>query len=305
MTFGAIFDVKRFALHDGQGVRTTLFLKGCPLSCPWCQNPEGLRGKISLRWTSSKCIRCGQCVTVCPNEALSREEPELDIRIDHIECDSSGFCIDECPTAALFFDGQRVSAGKIADEMLRDRDFFDTSGGGITLSGGEPLAQTAFALEVLRLCKEAAVHTTVETSLSASHASVLSIMPYTDLFLVDQKIVDPTMHHKILGTPLEPIRENLEFLLAEGASVVIRIPLIPGFTATDENLRGLGTYIASLEHKPRVELLNFNPLAENKYRLLNHNWPIPRRTPRYTRDEMEAFASILRNTGVERTMYDN
>jgi len=299
MTFGAVFDVKRFALHDGRGIRSTLFLKGCPLTCPWCQNPEGLSGKISLRRTPSKCILCGRCVAVCPNDALSREN-SVGIGINYAKCDLSGLCIDECPTAALSFEGRRVSAAEIAEELLRDKDFFETSGGGITLSGGEPLTQAVFTAEVLRLCKDAGIHTAVETSLAAPRAAVAALMPYTDLFLVDQKIADPKEHHRILGVELGPIRNNLEFLLRENTDVLVRIPLIPGFTATEENLRNLGDYLASLEREVPVELMNFNPLAENKYRVMGHDWPIPQGTPRYTKAQLENFARILRDAGLQR-----
>lgn len=301
MTFGTIFDVKRFALHDGDGIRTTLFLKGCPLRCPWCQNPEGISPKIHLRWTPSKCIHCGICVSICPLGALSREKSRLDIRIDHRKCDSNGLCVEECPTAALSFNGRRVSAEEMAEEILRDRIFFETSGGGITLSGGEPLIQEFFAAEILRICRENSVHTAVETTLSVPRSAIDAVMNYVNLFLVDQKIADSESHRDILGADRDPIRRNLEYLLSRRAQVRIRIALIPEYTATEGNLRRLGHYIGNLGPvQPSVELLNFNPLAENKYRIFGQPWPISRNTERFNPEEIDYFAGVLRKAGVKR-----
>ncbi|VDA99420.1 Pyruvate formate-lyase activating enzyme [Olavius algarvensis spirochete endosymbiont] len=301
MIFGTIFDVKRFALHDGDGLRTTLFLKGCPLHCPWCQNPEGISPKIHLCWTPSRCIHCGICVSVCPLGALSRKEPQLDIRIDFRKCDNNGLCVEECPSAALSFDGRRVSAEEIAGEILRDRDFFDVSEGGVTLSGGEPLMQPSFAAEVLRICRENGVHTAVETTVSVPRSAIDAVIDYVDLFLVDHKFADPESHKNILGADRKPIRRNLEYLLSRDARVRIRIALIPEYTATEDNLRGLGDYIRSLEPvQPSVELLNFNPMAENKYRLFGQSWPISRDAGRFSPEEIDYFADVLRKTGVER-----
>jgi glycyl-radical enzyme activating protein len=301
MISGTIFDVKRFALHDGQGVRTTLFLKGCPLDCPWCQNPEGISPRISLRWAPSKCIRCGLCVPVCPNSALTRQAPDNRINIDHSKCDSSGLCIEECPAAALSFDGRRVSAEDIAQELLKDKDFFASSGGGITLSGGEPLAQPAFAAEVLRICRANGVATSVETTLGVKRESLEAVRPHVDRFLVDQKISDKDAHTAILSADRNQIRENLAYLIEKGADILIRIALIPGYTATEENLRGLGDYIANFGPvQPPVELLNFNPLAENKYRILGRPWDIPVDAGLFSTEQINHFASFLEESGVQR-----
>jgi len=301
VTFGAIFDVKRFALHDGDGIRTTLFLKGCPLRCPWCQNPEGISPKIHLRWTPSKCIHCGICVSTCPLGALSREKPRLDIRIDHRKCDSNGLCVEQCPTSALSFDGRRVSAEEMAEEILRDRIFFETSGGGITLSGGEPLIQASFAAEILRICRGEGVNTAVETTLGVPRSAIDAVMNYVDLFLVDQKIADSESHRSVLGADRDPIRRNLEYLLSRGRQVRIRIALIPDYTATEGNLRRLGGYIGKLgPAQPSVELLNFNPLAENKYRVFKQPWPISQNARRFNPEEIGYFAAVLRKAGVER-----
>ena len=299
MTFGTIFDLKRFALHDGSGLRSTLFLKGCPLTCPWCQNPEGVSSRIHLRWIASKCIRCGLCVDSCNDGTLSRAE-NGDIHIHHSGSGDLKKYVDICPTGALCFDGRRVSADEIAEELLSDRVFFESSGGGITLSGGEPLAQPAFSAEVLRLCREAGISTALETTLGVPLNAVKTVLPYTDRFLADMKIADPEDHQRILNADVTTVRANLDFLLKHGANVLIRIALIPDFTAREENVRGLGAYISTLHPQPPVELLNFNPLAENKYRLLGRHWPIPKETPRFSPKELNHFADVLLSAGVKR-----
>lgn len=301
MSKGRIFDIKRFALHDGEGIRTTLFLKGCTLHCPWCQNPEGIDTSIRLRWTSSRCLRCGLCVESCPREALSRSGTDGDIAIQHSSCDLCGICAAECPSGALGFDGREVEADAVAGELLRDRDFFDVSGGGVTLSGGEPLMQPEFALEVVRILRRAGVSVTMETSLAVERKVLEPFIGVIDLFYVDQKLADPHMHKLLLGGDRDLVRSNLEYVCGSGSKVIVRIPLIPGFTADRENLRTLGRYIAALgPPAPPVELLNFNPLPASKYRMLGKKWPFDAGAERLSRSEIEDISTLLNGCGIER-----
>jgi pyruvate formate lyase activating enzyme len=301
---GLVFDLKRFALHDGAGIRTTAFLMGCPLSCPWCQNPEGMDREIRVQWIPSLCIHCETCVRSCPRGAVRTVQSSQGIAIDHDRCNRCGVCLDECPSGALRFTGRRISAEELAAELLRDRDFFAGTGG-VTLSGGEPLAQPAFAAEVLRRCRAEGVHTAVETTLAVPRSAVDAVLPHVSEFIVDLKLADPGAHRDIVaggrdgrGVGLDHIRENLEYLLGHAAtSVLVRIPMIPGFTATHENLSALGAYIATLHPAPAVELMNFNPLAESKYRLAGRSWPIPGGTPKYTTEQMASFAEWVREAG--------
>ena len=302
MNSGIVFDVKRFALHDGGGIRTTAFLKGCPLSCPWCQNPEGIDRAIRLEWTATKCIRCAACVQSCPKDALSQVAPRSGIAIDSVACNLCGLCVEECPTGALGFVGRRVSASDLAAELLRDRDFFEPDGG-VTLSGGEPLAQPDFAAEVLQACRREGVHTAVETSLAVGWNAIAAVLPHTSLFIADLKLADPEAHRHVVGGDLAGIRVNIERLVATGAHVLVRVPMIPGFTTAEENLVGLGAYVSSLRPEPHVELINYNPLAESKYRVSKREWPIARDVPRFTAGEMESLSAHVRAGGAADVFY--
>jgi pyruvate formate lyase activating enzyme len=299
MTTGWVFDCKRFAIHDGQGLRSTLFLKGCPLRCPWCHNPEGVTTGQRLMHVASRCIACGTCLDVCPESALSGEGVERGIRIDGKRCTRCGRCVEACPTGALVFDARELSSDQAVIELLRDRTFFDVSSGGITLTGGEPLLQPEFALEVLAGCRREGVSTAVETCLAAPRDHVEAMARLADEIFVDLKLADERRHEELLGWPLEPVRRNLERLVALGARLTVRVPLVPGFTATEPNLRGIGQLVAGLDRQPPVELLNFNPYAEAKYRRLGRAWPFSPGSRRYSPQEMAQLRQVVERAGVE------
>ena len=267
---GIIFDCKRFAVHDGAGLRSTLFLKGCPLRCPWCQNPEGIAPEPALWHSPQACVRCGRCVAACPRGALRLDER---IHVDRARCDTCGRCADACPAAAMQIQGRSVSDREAAELLLRDRVFFGESGG-VTLSGGEVLMQWRFAAQVLAHCKDAGVRTAVETCLLAPPQAVEALLPVTDQFLVDIKFLDPVLHKTHLGADNRRILENFERLLAQGADVLVRTPLIPGYTATDGNLRAIARYLRRAAPHTPWELLNFNPLCRSKYAALERAYPV-------------------------------
>ncbi len=290
---GTVFDLKRFAVHDGQGIRSTLFLKGCPLHCPWCQNPEGMRRQIKLWHQPASCVHCGTCVHTCPRGALTLGER---VHIDHARCDLCAACVEACPAGAMELEGREVEASEAARELLRDRPFFG-SGGGVTLSGGEVLAQPEFAREVLRLCKEAGIHTAIETCLFASRQTVASLLPLVDQFLIDIKYMDSETHERVLGVPNGAILENYAFLVRSGADVTVRTPLIPGYTATEENIRAIARHVAATDPHAKYELLNFNPLCRSKYAALEREYPVEGSA--LPPAELERFYDILREEGVE------
>lgn len=295
MKTGMIFDLKRFAVHDGGGLRSTLFLKGCPLRCPWCQNPEGLLKEPLLWYAPSQCIRCGTCVAACPNGALSLDER---VHMKRENCVLCGKCAVSCPAAALEVRGQLVSSEEAAAMLLRDRVFFG-DGGGVTLSGGECLMQWEFAAEVLKLCKEAGADTAIESCLLAPREAVRAMLDVTDHFLVDIKYLDSETHRRVLGADNRQILANYEYLVGEGADVLVRTPLIPGFNATEDNIRRIAAYIVSVDRNSRYELLNYNPLCKSKYAVLEQDYPVAESAP-LSAEEMNEFYTILETEGVKR-----
>jgi pyruvate formate lyase activating enzyme len=296
---GSIIDIKRFTLHDGQGIRSTLFLKGCGLRCAWCQNPEGLQAAINLWYLETQCIRCGVCVESCPNEALQTDtEGHPFIRINRRRCTKCGTCVAACPTTALSFDGRSISAADAAETLLRDVEFYRQSGGGVTISGGDPLIQPDFTIEVLSRCKEEGVHTAIETCLFGEYEALERFIPFTDLFIVDLKLADSTMHLQYTHQPNEVIKRNYAALARRGVELLTRIPMIPGITATESNVAALARFIREVNPGGKVELINFNPLARNKYELMNKSTEFLDGMAPLAAAELEALGGILQSEGL-------
>ncbi len=295
-TEGMVFDIRRFSIHDGPGIRTAVFLKGCPLSCLWCQNPEGIESGPRLAWFRNKCINCLSCVPSCPRQAIS-PDAEGGIQVDRATCDSCGACAEVCPARALVMIGGRMSADEVAAEILKDELFYDVSGGGATLTGGEPLAQPRFCREILSRVKARDVHTAVETSLQADPESLSLVSGKTDLFIVDLKLDDGARHAKATGVSNTLIKKNFTLLSLGVADILVRIPLIPGLTTDSDNLRKIGDFVNATRADIPVELINFNPLARDKYALLGRAYPFGQSVGRHTAEEMTAFESVLASTG--------
>ena len=289
---GVIFDLKRFAVHDGSGLRSTLFLKGCPLHCPWCQNPESISPRPVLWHSPGSCLRCGTCLPVCKQQALSMTDR---IHVDQAACIRCGACADACPGAAMEVLGKTVTAREAADMLLRDKVFF-AQGGGVTLSGGEVLLQWQFAAQVLELCKQAGADTAIETCLLAPRQALEALLPVTDHFLIDIKFLDDTLHRRHLGAGNQQILDNYEWLVAQGADVLVRTPLIPGYTATDENIEAIARYIHRVDPDARYELLNFNPLCRSKYAAMEQDYPVSGGA--LTAAQMEHFYELLAQAGI-------
>lgn len=298
---GIFFDIQRFAVHDGNGIRSTLFSKGCILSCPWCQNPEGQSSKINLWYFKNKCIGCKTCINVCPQKALSKcKQKGFKIIIDKKLCNKCGSCVVECPALALAFDGREISIGEAVEELAKDEEFFKTSGGGVTISGGEPLLQPDFNIEILKKCKKRGFNTAVETCLYAPVKTVLKFLPVTDTFLIDMKIFDSQKHKEITGVNNELIKNNFITLAKKGANVIIRIPLIPIFTAYENNIAEIGSFISGFDDKIPVELINYNPLAANKYKIINKKYPIDKSAKPYDKKVLESYKNILKKSGLKK-----
>lgn len=296
---GTIFDVKRFAVHDGPGIRTTLFLKGCPLHCAWCQNPEGIRSDINIMYLPGVCMHCGRCFKVCPVNALSKgRKGEPFVRIDAERCVLSGECVETCPTGALRFNGRDVDTQEVVDALLADRLFYDISGGGITLSGGDPLFQQEFTRDILSSCKRAVVHTAIETAAFVAKDVLASFLDLVDLFIVDVKLFEERAHKKWTGVSNKLILENVKYLLLQDVDVLIRTPLIPGITATENNLRSIARFLSGIRKGVPYEMINFNPLAENKYRVMGGGDTKLGELKPLTEEEFEKFETYVLEEGV-------
>ena len=321
---GTVFDIRRFSIHDGPGIRTTVFLKGCPIRCLWCQNPEGRDAKPVLWYFPSKCIECGACIAACPTGALSRgraaggegdstptslsegapprtpaSAPSGGLRpfvsLDRSLCDSCGVCVEGCPTSALNFLGRDMEVGEVLDEVELDRPFYEESGGGLTLSGGDPLFQPDFSLALLREAKRRGLSTAMESCLVIPTERLFEFVPLVDLFLADMKLFDAELHRKGTGADNAAIKRNLRALAGAGAVMRVRLPLIPGYSATRENIEAVRDFVRSLRSPSApggevpLELLNFNPLARDKYRIAGLDYAFADISRRYSEEEMSVF----------------
>jgi pyruvate formate lyase activating enzyme len=260
---GMLFDIKRFAIHDGPGIRTTAFFKGCPLSCDWCHNPESQTPSPELLFRSSRCTGCGHCVAVCPEGALRLENGVA--VMDRERCAACGKCVPVCSREARSMVGEAWTAQDLAEELSRDTIFFEQSGGGITCSGGEPLAQAAFCADVLRLCRERGLHTAVDTCGHVDEASLRRVAEHVDLFLYDLKLMDGDRHRQATGVPNDEILHNLEQLDRWGRSVWIRVPLVPGVNDDEENLCALADFVRSLSCVRALQVLPYHAGGDEKW----------------------------------------
>jgi pyruvate formate lyase activating enzyme len=295
---GNIINIERFAVHDGPGIRSTVFLKGCPLRCVWCQNPEGIENKISLWYFEKKCIRCNQCVAACKNNALTAQDVSPHILIDRAKCTNAGRCVEACPTTALCFDGSTVSHEEVMEVLLEDKQFYEQSGGGVTLSGGDPLFQHEFSLEILKTCKSQGIHTAIETCMYGRPEIIERFFKYVDMFIVDLKIFDSLEHKKYTGVENEIIKANFELIASKKDEVLVRIPLIPGITATKENIKQIARFVHNTNSGIPIELMNYNSLAENKYRLMGNEYKIIKGLKPLSEMELEELYKAIEEEGV-------
>jgi pyruvate formate lyase activating enzyme len=266
MTEGYIFNVMRFATHDGPGIRTTVFFKGCPLSCWWCHNPENWQHVPQVVYLPDRCAGCGLCMEICPAHALSRGDQG--IHTDAGLCRQCGRCATVCPMEARESTGWSVSVPELMAAIERDVPFFDQSGGGVTFSGGEPLCQPDFLWAILKECRRLEIHRTIETSGCIDAGALLKTAELTDLFLYDLKGLDPLKHCANTGVDNAKILSNLRLLSASGANIIIRIPLIPGFNDDEQDIAAAGEFVAGLPQRHAVHLLPYHRAANGKYRKL-------------------------------------
>ena len=270
-----IFEIKRFAVHDGNGIRTTVFFKGCPLKCVWCHNPEGLDFKPQLAFYENKCVSCGECGKVCAQNAHTF--PQGMHVFDRSQCVACGKCEAACPCSALTLYGKEVTIDELMPTLLEDADFYRTSGGGVTLSGGECLLQADFCAGLLKRLKENGISTAVDTCGYVPKASIQKVMPYTDVFLYDVKAFDEQVHIQCTGHSNKLILENLKEIDAAGIPVEIRIPYVPGYN--DDQMEKIAAFLSDLKNISGIRILPYHNYAGSKYRALAMDNTLPGQLP--------------------------
>lgn len=333
MTSGMVFDIKKYSINDGPGIRTTVFMSGCPLSCLWCHNPESQSLQPVLLYRQSRCLACGACVEVCPENAISvglenqytdytentEEHGEIlikksallhEIRVfpvpkiltDREKCTRCQTCIAACYSGAREFSGRELTVGEVMSQVIREIPFYDESGGGVTFSGGEPLMQPRFLSALLKACRKQEIHTVVDTSGFANWQVFEQILGDTDLFLYDLKQMDSEKHREVTGVPNEPMLENLRKLSAAGARCVARIPLIPGINDDAQNLTESAKFLASLPRLEGVELMGYHDIAQAKYEALGMEYKLAGLKPP-SAETMLSAQEIFRSFGLRTSVH--
>jgi pyruvate formate lyase activating enzyme len=295
MPTGFVFDIKKYSINDGPGIRTTIFLKGCPLHCWWCHNPESQSPHPEMIFRPGRCDLCEACLEACQHAAItwSLNGPLT----DRETCQRCGECSEVCYSEARQMVGRQMSLSEVMAEIKQDLTFYEESGGGITLSGGEPLFQKEFSLAVLKACRAHDIHTVLDTCGYASWQAFEQVAPFVDLFLYDLKAIDPIKHKQYTGQSNERILANLESLSRLGANLMVRIPVIPGVNADELEMRQIGAYLSSLPQPPPVELLAYHNIAGAKYAGLDMPYTLPDLQPP-TPEQMIGYTNLLRGFGL-------
>jgi pyruvate formate lyase activating enzyme len=295
-TEGIVFNIQRYSIDDGPGVRTTVFVKGCPLTCLWCSNPESQNPmpEISYRYTS--CKRCGTCENTCPVHAISLTEDG--VHINRRECTGCEACIEACIYEALSMSGKKMSVDEVFRIVCRDKDYFEVSGGGLTASGGEILTQPDFVAELFRRCREEGIHTCADTCGFGDKEALRKILKYSDLVYYDLKHLDSEKHRQYCGVSNEIILENLKLVAESGVPVVIRVPLIPGYNNSDRNIELLSQTVAGFKKDIPVNFLPYHRYGANKYRMLDMVYRLED-VRSLTEDEIERAKRIVESYGLK------
>jgi len=294
---GTIFNIQRFSIEDGPGIRTTVFMKGCPLRCVWCHNPEGIEGRKQLMWFDVRCIGARDCLKACPLGAL--ELGKGGMRIDRERCDGCGLCQEACPAGAIEVVGRRITAREAFEEVARDEAFYRNSGGGLTVSGGEPTMQPAFVAELMELCREAGIPTALDTCGYCADDSLERLLPLSDMALIDLKLMDEAKHLELIGVELAPVKRSAATISHAGIPVWVRTPIIPGCTDTDGNIAAIAGFIKSeMPNVERWDLLSFNNTCGSKYQRLGMTWELDG-AALITKARMEELADVARSSGCD------
>jgi len=293
---GLVLSVDRNVVEDGPGIRTTVFLKGCPLRCVWCHSPQSQSRERQLLFIENRCIGCGECVEICPKDAL--EISGTARRILWERCDDCGECTPVCPSMALEMAGEWMTVEQVMDVVRRDTVYYKNSGGGVTFSGGEALGQPEFLTACLESCKHEGIHTAVDTSGFAKWSVLEQILPHTDLFLYDLKHMDSRQHEQMTGVGNALILENLKRIDRSGTPIWIRVPLIPGHNDSIENLRQVAAFAKTLPHVEKISLLPYNVAAGAKYSFIGRTYKLEH-LDGYTKQEKPDFVKLFSSVGIE------
>ncbi len=301
---GLMLHIQRLSTEDGPGIRTSVFLKQCPLHCRWCHNPESISRQPEIQWLENRCIGCENCVNLCLEKALTMTDAGL--VINRVVCTACGICAEECPATALELLGTYIGVDELVSQLLKDRVYYEQSGGGVTFSGGEPVMQPDFVAAVFRRLQEAGTHTALDTCGMVSFNSLSRVLPYTDMVLFDIKLIDPTAHQRFTGQSNDVILQNLralrDYITGQSSDMRlwIRTPLIPGATATRANMTDIGTFIADnlCDVVERWELCAFNNLCRDQYRRLGIEWEYAN-TPLLSEAELEEMAECARSSQID------
>ncbi len=291
---GTVFDIQRFSLHDGPGIRTIVFLKGCPLSCKWCSNPESQNMKPVIMYKKNECLHCGRCINACSRKAISFENKTF---IDRSICTGCGECANACPAGALVVKGKTMTVQQLIRELKKDATTYRRSGGGITLSGGEPLVQYEFAAELLRACKAQGWDTAIETTGAGITEAVEKVIPYVDTVLLDIKHLDTEKHKKFTGIGNEQILKNAA-RISQISSTVVRVPVIPGFNYSEEEIRAITEFAKMLRGVRTIHLLPYHTFGENKYDLLGRDYALADIKP-LKPEELEHLKTMVEREGFQ------
>jgi pyruvate formate lyase activating enzyme len=300
MNTAVVFNVQRFSVHDGPGIRTTVFLKGCPLNCPWCHNPESRDGQPELAIKAGRCLDCGSCAPVCPEGLAGPVDPATDANRPGVTCLRCGACAEACPTDARVLLGEDMDVDHLLREIDRDRSYHEESGGGITFSGGEPIAlgNAQFLLECLVACGKRGLHRAVDTCGHVATDTLLAVADQAELILYDLKIMDDARHRLVVGVGNDRILENLRALAVRGHEVWIRVPLIPGLTDDQENLTAVAEFVSGLPRPCPVHLLPYHAIGGDKYGRLDLDYPLAALVPADPA-QLEKQADFVRAHGLE------
>lgn len=295
MNKGIIFNIQKFSIHDGPGIRTTVFLKGCPLKCAWCSNPESQLNQIQILYNQEKCIHCQSCIHICPQKAISMNDNHIDI--DFSKCVGCLQCLDNCPNNALSHEGEYKDIDDIVEICLQDKDFYEESNGGITISGGEGMSQPHFLKELVQALKKHHLHVAIETTGYISSATFQELAPMFDLLLFDVKHYDSNKHYQGTQVHNELIIKNLKWAIHKGIDVLPRIPVIPEFNASLKDAEGLAHLLLDV-HAKRVQLLPFHQFGEKKYDLLNREYRLKNKKALYPED-LKDYQQVFLNNGID------